>query len=79
LDLAERLRVFLAATEVPGQRFENGKTVDLRRDVLNLSLSDGVLWLTMAKGSPLLLSAHLLGLSPEKARGLMIRKTAAIL
>jgi hypothetical protein len=80
-DLAGRLSTFLAAAEVPATR-EKGPssvTVDLRRDVLHLELDDGALWLTVAKGSPVRLAAHLLGLSPEAARELRIRKTAVVL
>ena len=80
-DLAERLTAFLAAAEVPVMR-EKGNTsmeLDLRRGVLALELDDDGLWLTVAKGSPVRLAAHLLGLSPEAARELRIRKTAVVL
>jgi radical SAM family uncharacterized protein/radical SAM-linked protein len=80
-DLAARLESFLAAPEVPGQREKGGKTVnlDLRRDVLDLRLEDGALWMTLAKGSPVVLAAHLLGLGIGEARGLRVRKTAVVL
>jgi radical SAM-linked protein len=80
-DLAGRLTAFLAAAEVPVRR-EKGNTsveLDLRRDVLALELDDDALWLTVAKGSPVRLAAHLLGLSTEAARELRIRKTAVVL
>jgi radical SAM family uncharacterized protein/radical SAM-linked protein len=80
-DLALRLEDFLAANEVPGQREKGGKTVslDLRRDVLDLRIEGGALWLTIAKGSPVVLAAHLLGLGTEEGRALRIRKTAVVL
>jgi radical SAM-linked protein len=80
-DLAERLAAFLAADQVTVTREKEGKSVevDLRRGVLDLELADGALWLTVAKGSPVRLAAHLLGLAPEAARELRIRKTAVVL
>jgi radical SAM-linked protein len=80
-DLAGRLAAFLAAAEVPVTREKGTKSVelDLRRDVHDLELADGALWMTVAKGSPVRLAAHLLGLSPEAARELRIRKTAVVL
>jgi radical SAM-linked protein len=79
-DLPGRLAAFLAA-EVPVTREKGTKSVelDLRRDVHDLEIADGALWLTVAKGSPVRLAAHLLGLSPEAARELRIRKTAVVL
>jgi radical SAM family uncharacterized protein/radical SAM-linked protein len=80
-DLAGRLAAFLAAAEVPVTREKGTKSVelDLRRDVHGLELADGALWLIVAKGSPVRLAAHLLGLEPEAARELRIRKTAVVL
>jgi radical SAM-linked protein len=80
-DLAGRLAAFFAAAEVPVTREKGTKSVelDLRRDVHDLELADGALWMTIAKGSPVRLAAHLLGLSPEAARELRIRKTAVVL
>jgi radical SAM-linked protein len=77
-DLAQRLEAFLAAEAVPVTRQKGAKAVavDLRRDVAGLELADGALWLRLAKGSPTLLAAHLLGTS---ARALRIRKTAVVL
>jgi radical SAM-linked protein len=80
-DLTERLASFLAADQVPVTREKEGKSVevDLRQDVLDLEVDAGALWLTVAKGSPVRLAAHLLGLAPEAARELRIRKTAVVL
>jgi hypothetical protein len=80
-NLAGRLAAFLAAAEVPVTREKGTKSVelDLRRDVHGLELADGALWLIVAKGSPVRLAAHLLGLEPEAARELRIRKTAVVL
>ena len=81
-DLAARLAAFLAAEAVPATREKgNGRSVavDLRPGVLDLQLTGGVLILRLAKGSPVLLAAHLLGLQGEAARQLRIRKTAVVL
>ncbi len=77
-DLAERCAAFLAAERVEAEhQTKNGrKTIDIRRDVLDLRLRDGRLQLTLAKGSPLPLLGHLLGIGPERARDLAIRKIA---
>jgi radical SAM-linked protein len=80
-DLTARLASFLAADKVPATREKEGKSVevDLRQNVLDLEVDAGALWLTVAKGSPVRLAAHLLGLAPEAARELRIRKTAVVL
>jgi radical SAM-linked protein len=80
-DLDRRLEDFLASSEVPVSRDKGGKSVsvDLRPDVIGLEVADGALLLTMVKGSPTLLAAHLLGLTVEGARSLRIRKTAVVL
>jgi len=80
-DLAGRVAAFLASSTVTVSRDKGHKQVevDLRPDVLDLELEDGVLWLRLRKGSPVLLAAHLLGLEVEAARALEIRKTAALL
>ncbi|TYO99108.1 radical SAM-linked protein/radical SAM family uncharacterized protein [Geothermobacter ehrlichii] len=77
-DLAERCAAFLAAERVDAERqTKNGrKTIDIRKDVLDLQLQAGQLRLTLAKGSPLPVLGHLLGIGPERARDLSIRKTA---
>ncbi|WP_035058104.1 TIGR03960 family B12-binding radical SAM protein [Desulfuromonas sp. TF] len=80
-DLDRRLEDFLTASEVLVGRDKGGKrvSVDLRPDVIGLEQADGDLLLTMVKGSPTLLAAHLLGLTVEGARSLRIRKTAVVL
>jgi len=81
-DLAARIEAFLDAPSVPAERKKRegrSVTVDLRPDVEDLRMADGALWLTMTKGSPILLTAHLLAMTPEQVRHLSIRKTAAIL
>jgi len=80
-DLAGRLAAFLSAAEVPVIKEKGGRqvSVDLRRDVHALEIADGALWLRVAKGSPVLLTAHLLGLEVEAARGLRIRKAGVVL
>ena len=80
-DLDRRLEDFLAAGEVPVRRDKGGKkvNVDLRPDVVDLQCADNALLLTMVKGSPTQLTAHLLGLTAEEVRSLRIRKTAVVL
>lgn len=80
-ELERRLADFLAAEAVPFARDRGGKsvTVDLRPGVLALEIEDGALLLTLAKGSPVLLAACLLGMTQEQARSLRIRKTATLL
>jgi radical SAM family uncharacterized protein/radical SAM-linked protein len=81
-DLADRLRAFLDAGQVPMQRLKKGReeTVDLRSGVLDLRLADGFLWLTLARGNPVQLAIHLLDLpvlqSGERVADLKIRKVA---
>ncbi len=80
-DLAERLDAFLIAEEVQGFRVKDGRRaqVDMRSGVLDLQIEDAALWLTLEKGSPVALAAHLLDLAPEEARTLRVRKTAVVL
>ena len=77
-DLAARLEAFLAAERVVVGKDKGNRSVevDLRAGVLALEVSDGALLLRLAKGSPVLLTAHLLGLSVAETRALEIRKTA---
>ena len=76
-DLTARLESFLAAERVIVEKDKGNRTVevDLRAGVLALDVNDGALLLRLAKGSPALLTAHLLGLSVEETRALEIRKT----
>jgi radical SAM family uncharacterized protein/radical SAM-linked protein len=80
-DLAERIAAFLAATACPVEREKGRKqqTVDLRRDTIKVELEGGALWLQLAKGSPVVLAAHLLGLDQDGARALRLTKTAVTL
>ena len=78
-DLQSLDRVLIELKAPRGSAALGDVALDLRRDVLDLELVDGALWLTVAKGSPVRLAAHLLGLSPEAARTLRIRKTAVVL
>ncbi len=78
--LAESLDDFLAQSEVPIQR-EKGRKIqhlDLREGVIALMLKDDALLMTLAKGSPVYLAAHLLQVSPEEARNLGIRKLGVV-
>ncbi|GAB4557320.1 MAG: TIGR03960 family B12-binding radical SAM protein [Geothermobacteraceae bacterium] len=77
-DLDERCRAFLAAKQVMAERqTEKGtKTVDVRRNVLALTRDGDALRLTLVKGSPLPVVGHLLGIGPEAARDLDVRKVA---
>jgi len=80
-DLPSRIEAFLDASVVPGVREKGGKeiAVDLRRDVLAIEPTDDAIRLTMRKGSPIPVTAYLLGLDPADIRGLDIRKVATIL
>ncbi len=78
--LPQRLTDFLARETVPVSK-EKGRqtiTVDLRPDVIDLTLEDGALLLHLRRGSPALLAAHLLGLPVLEARELRIRKTGVV-
>ncbi len=77
-NLAGRLESFLASAEVPATRAKGEKTiaVDLRPGAESLELRDGFLWMTLSRGGPVLLAAHLLGIPIEQARQLAIRKVS---
>ncbi|OEU75467.1 MAG: B12-binding domain-containing radical SAM protein, partial [Desulfuromonadales bacterium C00003107] len=77
-DLAERIARFLAAEEVYAPRLKKGREqqVEVRAWVTDLQWRDGVLLLKLSKGSPTLLTGHLLDLAPEKTGVLGLRKTA---
>lgn len=76
--LAERVESFLAMDALHVTRLKKGQEqdFDLRPAVQDLRLEDGVLWLTLAKGSPLPVLGWLLELAPEDATRLTIRKVA---
>ncbi len=80
-DLDERIRAFLAADQLTVEKLKSGKpqTVDLRREVRDVELEQGILRLTLGKGSPTLLAGYLLGLSQEQVRPLHLRKVATLL
>lgn len=80
-DLAQRLADFLAAETAIGTRRKKDKTIeiDLRPWVAGLELDDQALLMTMYKGSPLFLAAHLLEMDIEDARNLGICKTGITL
>ena len=76
-----RLRAFLAADRVTVERTKKGRSeeLDLRPWVTALTVAEEALWLTLAKGSPLPVAAHLLDLPVEEVRALGIVKTAVTL
>jgi len=75
-DLGARCDRFLAADEVIGEKFKKGRRIeiDLRRDLTDLQMREGGLYLTLKKGSPLPLIRYLLELDPDAVRRLVIRK-----
>ncbi|MDO3378584.1 TIGR03960 family B12-binding radical SAM protein [Geoalkalibacter halelectricus] len=79
-DLPKRMAAFLKAAEVPSLRLKKGQPtpVDLRPGVTDLEVSDGGLLLTLAKGSPLPVVAHLLGCDEARVRDLPGRKIGVI-
>ncbi len=79
-DLPRRIADFLAREKVPSTREKGRQTIeiDLRPDVVDLTLEAGYLWLRLRRGSPALLSAYLLDLPTLLARELRIRKTAVV-
>ena len=76
--LAERITAFLAAERVEQTQLKKGveKIIDLRADVLEITLHDRELELKLAKGSPLRVAAWLLQLGVEEVRQLGVRKIA---
>ncbi|MDH3997308.1 MAG: TIGR03960 family B12-binding radical SAM protein [Desulfuromonadales bacterium] len=76
--LQQRLTEFLAAEQILVQRPKKKRSVevDLRPWVLDLSLEDSQLLMTLASGSPLFLAAHLLQMDIEQVRALGLSKTA---
>ncbi|MBW6512864.1 MAG: TIGR03960 family B12-binding radical SAM protein [Desulfuromonadaceae bacterium] len=78
--LAERVAAFVAATAVEVDRPKKQGTVrvDIRPAVMAIDVTAGRLRITLRKGSPLVLLAHLFGLELEDARRLPICKVDII-
>lgn len=76
--LAERITAFLAAERVEDTHIKKGvaKIIDLRANVLEITLHDTELELKLAKGSPLRVAAWLLQSGIEEIRQLGVRKIA---
>jgi hypothetical protein len=76
--LAERIATFLAAERIEEVQLKKGveKLIDLRADVLDITLLANELELKLAKGSPLRVAAWLLQRGVEEVRQLGVRKTA---
>jgi radical SAM family uncharacterized protein/radical SAM-linked protein len=80
-ELAERIASFLAAERVPVTRQKKGREeqLDLRPEVLAISIIENELELELKKGSPLQVAAWLLQLDIEAVRRLQVRKIAITL
>ncbi len=78
VDLELRIASFLAAESVPTIRLKKGREeqIDLRPDLVNLSLKDGMLHIELTKGSPLQVAAYLFDFDVEDVRRLGVSKTA---
>jgi radical SAM family uncharacterized protein/radical SAM-linked protein len=75
--LNESIAAFLAAETVTGQRDKGQKgvqSVELRRNTTDVSFDGSLLHLHLVKGSPMILAAHLLGITTEEMRLLAVRK-----
>ena len=79
--LAQRMEDFMAASEVLTIRRKKKKDeeVNLRSDVLNMSIEDGELHLELVKGSPLLVASYLFQTDVETVRRMNVRKTGIVL
>ncbi|MEA3466011.1 MAG: TIGR03960 family B12-binding radical SAM protein [Thermodesulfobacteriota bacterium] len=75
--LQHNIDTFLAADTADYQRHKGDKitTIDLRGDVQALQLGEDSLIMTLTKGSPIAVAAHLLGLDANTIRTLGICKT----
>jgi radical SAM family uncharacterized protein/radical SAM-linked protein len=76
-NLNERIADFLAAETVTGQRDKGQKgvqDVELRRNTTDVAYAGSTLHLHLVKGSPMILAAHLLGITSEEMRLLSVRK-----
>ena len=77
-DLELRIASFLAAESVPTIRLKKGREeqIDLRPDLVSLTLTDGMLHIELTKSSPLQVAAYLFDLDVEDVRRLGVSKTA---
>jgi len=77
-DLAGRIAAFLAMDSLEVTRLKKGRqqSFDLRPAVEDVRWEDGVLWLTLTKGSPMPLLAWLLDIPGEEAARLPVRKVS---
>jgi radical SAM family uncharacterized protein/radical SAM-linked protein len=78
VDLGQRLVDFLEAEHLPFKRLKKGREeeIDLRPDLIALTLTDVALDITLVKGSPLPVAACLFDLEIEDVRRLGVTKTA---
>jgi radical SAM family uncharacterized protein/radical SAM-linked protein len=76
--LADSLREFLASERIEFARMKKGREeiMDLRPNVIDLSLTDDALIMELVKGSPLQVAAYLFALDIEDVRRLGVTKTA---
>ena len=74
--LQQRIKQFISADKVEYQRHKGDKiaTIDLRDSVQELCLRQDGLTMTLSKGSPIAVAAHLLNLDTETVRTLEICK-----
>lgn len=75
--LNDRIAEFLAAESVTGQRDKGQKgmqSVELRRNTTDACFDGTTLHLQLVKGSPMILAAHLLGITTDEMRLLAVRK-----
>ena len=81
VELSERIASFIDAEQVMITRNVKGqaKEVDIRPDVISLSVIESDLQIKLTKGSPLRVAAELLGLDVEAVRRLGVRKTGITL
>jgi len=75
--LQEKIDTFLTAERVEHERHKGDKVtiIDLRGDVQSLELGEQGLLMTLTKGSPIAVAAHLLNLDADTVRTLGICKT----
>ncbi|MCW8860347.1 MAG: TIGR03960 family B12-binding radical SAM protein [Deltaproteobacteria bacterium] len=80
-DLEERIHNDLSAEQVLISRIKKGREerIDIRPDLIALSLIDGKLSIELKKGSPLLVATRLLDMDVEAVRRLGVHKTGIVL